>query len=553
MPRLRSTYFTTFIFILLISTGCQRFGNFVEKRADKAALKVIEQKQIETLGKADAFTIKQVPSDAYDRVMTKADHVNLDEKADYTTPSLTLGLADTLAIAFARSREYQTRKEALFNDALDLTDARYEFGPQWSFSGTASANKRRTGYNADIKPTTEKFGKTDFTAGIKKTLFTGATISLKLTHNFTRYWTNEPRPGGTSTAALSIVQPLLRGAGWLVAREPIRQAERNMIYSIRRFSRFEKEFAIDIISQYFNLLSSLDSLKNQRMDYETAVFSAERSAAWAQAGRISELEADQARQRVLSARNAWNEQQARYEESLDRFKITLGLPVALDIGPDPKELKDLAQRGLVWPDMKLPQAVKMAEENRLDLKTLTDEVADKERAVKIALRDFLPQLDLGFDASMWEDRDKYRPIPSKWGDNQQSVSIDWGLPLDWTPRRNRYRKALISLQAAKRQLEQSHDEILIEVKNAWRQLEFQRKRYEIQRQSVQLAERRVESALLLQEMGKAVQRDVTEAQEALLDARNGETSALVGYTIQRLQFWHAIEALEIDTEGMWYE
>jgi outer membrane protein TolC len=551
ISRLRLTIFALCVCLLFLSSGCHRFGKFVEKRADKAALNIIEQTQFDTLGQSNDFTIDIIESDLYNRVLQESERVSLDDSG-YTPPSLTLGLSDALAIAFARSRDYQSRKESLFNDALDLTDTRYNFGLEWSLSGSASANKRRTGYNAGIDPSTEKFGTSSLAAGVKKTFFTGATISLRLTQNFTRYWTNEPRPGGTSTAALSVVQPLLRGAGSLVAHEPLRQAERNMVYSVRQFSRYEKEFAIGIISQYFNLLSALDSLQNQRLDYETAVFSAERSAAWAEAGRSSELEADQARQRVLSARNSWNEQQARYEERLDRFKIGLGLPVALDIGPDQKELTALAERGLVWPDMKLPQAVEQAEEKRLDLKTLADEVADRERAVKIALRNFLPKLDLGFNASMWENREKNRPFPTRWSDNQQSVSIDWGLPLDWTPRRNRYRKALISLEAAKRNLEQSRDEVLLEVKNAWRQLEFQRKRYEIQRESVKLAERRVESALLLQEMGKAVQRDVTEAQEALLDARNGETSALVDYTIQRLEFWHAIEALEIDVEDMWY-
>ncbi|MFW6303328.1 MAG: TolC family protein, partial [Candidatus Sumerlaeota bacterium] len=106
---------------------------------------------------------------------------------------------------------------------------------------------------------------------------------------------------------------------------------------------------------------------------------------------------------------------------------------------------------------------------------------------------------------------------------------------------------------AERELDESRDRVVLGVKDAWRQLEFQRKKYEIQQESVRLAERRVESALLLQEMGNAVQRDVTEAQESLLDARNGLTEALVAYTIQRLEFWHAIEALDIDVEGMWYE
>ena len=72
-------------------------------------------------------------------------------------------------------------------------------------------------------------------------------------------------------------------------------------------------------------------------------------------------------------------------------------------------------------------------------------------------------------------------------------------------------------------------------------------------ESVRLAERQLESSLLLQELGRAIQRDITEAQENLLAARDSLTAALVTYTIKRLRFWHAIERLRIDPKGMWYE
>ncbi|MFW5870206.1 MAG: TolC family protein, partial [Candidatus Sumerlaeota bacterium] len=500
---------------------------------------------------AQPFTIDRVEDPAMERVLLEAGEVDLFDTR-FTTPSLTLELSDTLAIAFARSRDYQTRKEDLFVSALDLSGTRYDFGFLWSAGANASADRSETGYNSPQGTSTETFGRTRLRGAVEKTLATGAVISLNLTHNFTRYWTNDPRPDGTASVGFSVVQPLLRGAGALVAHEPLRQSERNMIYAVRDFSRYEKDFAIDIISQYFNLLSTLDRLENQRLDYETAVYSADRSTAWAEAGRVSELEADQARQRVLTARNAWNDRQAQYQEQLDRFKIALGLPIILDIGPDPDELERLAERGLVWPDMQLSQAVDQALDKRLDLKTTGDRLADRERKVKIALQNFLPNLDLGFDASVYESREKFRPLP-RWGNNDQSVSLDLGLPLDWTPRRNNYRRALIERDRAERELDESRDRVVLGVKDAWRQLEFQRKKYEIQQESVRLAERRVESALLLQEMGNAVQRDVTEAQESLLDARNGLTEALVAYTIQRLEFWHAIEALDIDVEGMWYE
>src|SRR5947207_14937506 len=49
-----------------------------------------------------------------------------------------------------------------------------------------------------------------------------------------------------STVNLDLVQPLLRGGGRAVTLEPLTQAERNLLYAIRNFARFRKEFYVAI-------------------------------------------------------------------------------------------------------------------------------------------------------------------------------------------------------------------------------------------------------------------------------------------------------------------
>lgn len=65
--------------------------------------------------------------------------------------------------------------------------------------------------------------------------------------------------------------------------------------------------------------------------------------------------------------------------------------------------------------------------------------------------------------------------------------------------------------------------------------------------------RSVENTTLLLKNGDALTRDLLEAQDDLLNARNDATVALVDYTINRLRFWNTIERFEIDPKGMWYE
>src|SRR5205823_7939597 len=49
-----------------------------------------------------------------------------------------------------------------------------------------------------------------------------------------------------STINLDLVQPLLRGGGRAVTLEPLTQVERNLLYQIRNFVRFQKTFYVAI-------------------------------------------------------------------------------------------------------------------------------------------------------------------------------------------------------------------------------------------------------------------------------------------------------------------
>src|SRR5207244_1263533 len=49
-----------------------------------------------------------------------------------------------------------------------------------------------------------------------------------------------------SSMSLDIAQPLLRGGGRAVTLEPLTQAERNLLYEIRTYARFRKEFFVAI-------------------------------------------------------------------------------------------------------------------------------------------------------------------------------------------------------------------------------------------------------------------------------------------------------------------
>ena len=55
------------------------------------------------------------------------------------------------------------------------------------------------------------------------------------------------------------------------------------------------------------------------------------------------------------------------------------------------------------------------------------------------------------------------------------------------------------------------------------------------------------------ETGRAIARDVLEAQEAKIEAENALIGALVDHTVAVLEFERDIEMLEVDEWGQWRE
>jgi outer membrane protein TolC len=237
---------------------------------------------------------------------------------------------------------------------------------------------------------------------------------------------------------------------------------------------------------------------------------------------------------------------ANYQSALDDFRFTLGLPIDLNIEPDPAELDALAKRGLIGLDITLDEAVEAASSNRLDLITRRQQVEDQERDLKIKRRDFLPNLDVEYNVSKdFED--------SGASGAQQTLDVGLDIPFDWTEKRNAFRIAQINMDRERRGLEEDEWNVLREVRDLWRKLERNRSVYKNRLLSVALAERRMENTSMLLKQGKALTRDLLDAQDDLLSSRNETTVALVDYTINRLRFWNAIERFKIDPKGMWYE
>lgn len=521
--------------LLLLVVSCAKIGRFAEKKADRAAYGNIMASQKIGLGDSAPFTI----DDEAGREVRKM--LELDRTKE--EPTL-LSLSDALGIAISSSRSYQTRKETLFIQALYLTEVQKDF--DLNYNGRAEAD---TSFSTYKDGSTETFGdrgaNSGVDLGVTRKLASGARMTLNFSQNMLRYFTNPDTSDSNNALTFNIIQPLLNGFGPLVTKEPLRQAERDMVYAARDFKRYQQDFVIDISSQFYAALRTRDQMVNERNNYESTIANREQSESYAKAGRIADFQAAQARQSELNAADRWTIARAAYDRALDDFRFTLGLPIDLNVEPDPSELSVLEKRGLVDVDITLPVAMDSAISNRLDLINEREKVEDKDRKVEIQQRNFLPKLDVSYTAQKQFDS-------SDGTDISQNMGVGLELPFDWTEKRNSFRIAQINYEREKRNLESNESDVARSVRDLWRKLESNRSVYANRLLSVKLAIRRVENTTLLLNQGKALTRDLLDAQSDLLSARNEATASLVDYTITRLRFWNAIERFEIDPKGMWY-
>ncbi|MFA5292113.1 MAG: TolC family protein [Phycisphaerae bacterium] len=583
---------------------------------DKTAGKIITEKQLEATGKTSQFSIER-PSDILRRRLLKDQKLPTSSKASFGTDalqkiehwpekdypvatnggnvaevndvnnSITISLLQALQIGAYNSFDYQTQKEKVFQSALSLELERYAFRNTFIAQVQNLLSTDTTG-NRTVSGTI-----TSGNVGVSRKFESGAEVSSALAIDLANLLTL----GGASSVGIagegSISIPLLRGSGRHIVREPLTQAERNTIYSIWNFERYKEEFAVNIASKYLAVLQQLDSIKNSEADYRSRIASAKRSRSLADAGRIQEIEVDQAVQNELSSRQRWITATQSYKRQLDSFKVFLGLPPDAAIELDPNELKVLASsmeqiiRRMNVQEANLPDsnqvlinelvevlepdyknagpyemeeatAMKLAFDNRYDLKSADGAVYDSQRAVIVAADALGAELTFLGSADIGSRRNR---IADTTADNSRFVAnrgvfstlLTLDLPLDRTTESIDYRNSLIGLEQSVRNIQATEDTIKTEVRNALRDLLEARENMHIQAKAVSVAEKRVKSVNMFLDAGRAQIRDLLEAQDSLLAAQNSLTAAVVNYRTAELAIQRDTGVLEVDEKGLWKE
>lgn len=515
-------------------TGCT--SHSYRKRADKSAYQVVSQVEQKIFGEASDFSIAteytgRNPKDV------RIEEIFADRSAE---GQLTLSLADSIAIATQNSRQYQSAKERLYLTALNLTGQRHAFRPQFFARSSARRSVSADGVETDSIGTD---------VGVGLLLATGANLSLNLANDILRFVSSPSGESLSSALSFSISQPLLRGAGKQVAAERLTQAQRDVIYAVRDFAHFENEFMVSIVMDYFRLLQRKDTVYNEYKNYQSRIKSTEYLKARS-VDRAKALDVNRAEQSELSARNRYINSIVNYRNSLDRFKISLGLAQTVEIRLQDSEMEALKDRGLIPHGLEASQGFQLATQYRLPLLNEIDQFEDVKRKTIIAANQLKPSL--GFSASASVDSlDDNRYDQFDFDRVRRDVGLSLDLPFRDVSRRNNYRSALIGFESEIRSFSLTLDQLRTQIEESFQNLERLRQNYEIQTNAVALAEKSVLGAQLSIEAGEGIYRDLEDAQDNLISAQNAQTGAIVDYLEARLGLLIQIGIIDTDTERFW--
>jgi len=207
----------------------------------------------------------------------------------------------------------------------------------------------------------------------------------------------------TTLLDFSIVQPLLRGAGRDRVMERLTLSERTLLANVRQMERFRRGFYLEVVTGvdagdgprrrggvfggsglggftgvggggfgqlagggnagggrtgagqvggFIGLLQLQKSVRNQEINVAQLRSSLVQFQEFARANRIDYLQVQQSEQALYNAQSALINTKVQYQDQLDQFKVSLGLPPQIDVDVD----DDMLDRfNLLDPEIQVPQ------------------------------------------------------------------------------------------------------------------------------------------------------------------------------------------------------
>lgn len=372
----------------------------------------------------------------------------------------------------------------------------------------------------------------DYTLGLDQRLATGT--DYQLAFDLTREGgpTTAFDPNFSSSLALKVTQPLLKGFGFDSNRTELILARNNFAISMEAFEGKVAEIVAQLEDRYWELVYQRKNHKVQIEKRRAAQELLEMNKAKAQQGLIPPVEVLVAEATVAGREEDILVAEKGVRDSEDQLRLAMNRN-----GPSPLLLRDYPIIPTDEPDVR-PIAIdrraasEVALVSRWDLRQARIELQNQEQRARLTGNQALPALDLKGSAGLTglgaSYADQFDRLTS--GDFYSwEVGMVFTMPLGNRAARQAHLKQKLEYEKAGARIQKMEQDIVIELKEAARRVETDQKRIGTTGKSRQLAEKKLETEMERLRLGLSTSQDVLEFQKDLAEAQNRELKAITDY------------------------
>ncbi len=491
--------------------------------------------------------LKQAPS--YETQTPLAQPVPPISKPDIVlTHTLEMSLQDVIAntlknnVSIAiQNFQSQIRKQEIITQEA-------EFDPNISFEGNVTQERRLSSF-AVSNPKTN-VNTQNFELGFDQKLKLGTQYELKFRNE--RIETDSAfaalSPQYNSRFEVNLTQPLLKNFGQDINSSNITIAKNNLDISDFEF----KNKVIEVISEaenvYWDLVFSREDLKVQQQSVQRAKDLERRVKAQVEVGTMAPLEILQAQSEVASREEAVIQARKRIQDNQDNLKNILNIPFDSPDGMKEIQLLDSPQF-LIETPVSLKDSIRTALMKRPDHLSIKKELDSKNILVKFNENQLYPTLDLvasfGLNGISGKDIGG-SPFGGNFGRSQERTfsgdASTWegGLlfkyPLGNRSAKSRFSAAKLAAAQLLMDIKDLEKTIVLEVREAARQINTDKKRVQAARIARKLAEETLSAEEKKFEVGLSTSFSVLEFQTDLAEQQSKELKAIIDFNKSKINF-----------------
>ena len=355
-----------------------------------------------------------------------------------------------------------------------------------------------------------------------------------------------------SDTRITVLQPLWQGRTRLENTERIDDAERRVGAAKHAVASAREDLVLAVGRGFYDVVRADELVGVARTALERVEQLDRIARAKLAMGAVSKMDVFRTELHTTRLQNALVEQQAKRESALDQLRALLGVDASVPLEIDardataainPSSGRAAARSPLsVPPGATLESMTDEALERRPEVAEARAEVADAERKALLAHYKIWPSIDLlgsyarigtgnNFEDSSHLDRTEWL------------VGVSTTTPLDRTEERVAASQAEITLKGRERRYKNVREQIVREMREAWRQLERARAERTLALSIVEQTEKQTELAHFRYEKGVTDNFDLVQAETDLAEASSASVLAAIGEVLAVADVQHAAGTL----------